>query len=448
MRVLVGLDDHDSPEGGCTTHFATIFVRSIIQDRNEVRLLSLPRLVRLNPAIPWKTRGNAALALEVETDDPKDLFYSLVNLTEEYDREFSKGKKYGRQPGVVVLPSSHLQSVRQFYIKGLKDVVIKGDVIAKLSKLSDTYFTLNRGVIGSVSALGFAPNEGFTYELILYRKSYIERPNLDDIIKSQEEKEFPKLFFNYDYLKNVAISVPRGPDPVLIGIRGNDTISLLSVAQELVKSSSLRDVLDGAMLFVTNQHTGVHVTDTVQPRPYRSVKVRGVVLGTEIKPGGDVFMRVDSGYEVYTTVVYKETGTLARAAQLLEIGDEIEVEAVVKPSTEYGLLLEAEAIRIVNLVDYELSNPKCPVCGGSSESLGKNKGFRCRRCGFVIKSNKVAVPKARGLTLSRYVSQRPRHLTRFDYVEVSRSEPDPKEVQDLLHKLNELFAPKAGLNFI
>jgi len=68
--------------------------------------------------------------------------------------------------------------------------------------------------------------------------------------------------------------------------------------------------------------------------------------------------------------------------------------------------------------------------------------------GFVIKSNKVAVPKARGLTLCRYVSQRPRHLTRFDYVEVSRSEPDPKEVQDLLHKLNELFAPKAGLNFI
>jgi len=167
MRVLVGLDDHDSPEGGCTTHFTTIFVRSIIQDRNEVRLLSLPRLVRLNPAIPWKTRGNAALALEVETEDPKDLFYSLVNLTEEYDREFSKGKKYGRQPGVVVLPSSHLQSVRQFYIKGLKDVVIKDDVIAKLSKLSDTYFTLNRGVIGSVSALGFAPNEGFTYELIL-----------------------------------------------------------------------------------------------------------------------------------------------------------------------------------------------------------------------------------------------------------------------------------------
>jgi len=88
MRVLVGLDDHDSPEGGCTTHFTTIFVRSIIQDRNEVRLLSLPRLVRLNPAIPWKTRGNAALALEVETEDPKDLFYSLVNLTEEYDRNF------------------------------------------------------------------------------------------------------------------------------------------------------------------------------------------------------------------------------------------------------------------------------------------------------------------------------------------------------------------------
>ena len=27
-------------------------------------------------------------------------------------------------------------------------------------------------------------------------------------------------------------------------------------------------------------------------------------------------------------------------------------------------------------------NPKCPECGGSMESMGRGKGFRCRRCGF------------------------------------------------------------------
>ena len=55
----IGIDDTDSLEGGCTTWLIT----EIIAELSDFDLISPPRLVRLNPNVPWKTRGNGALAL-------------------------------------------------------------------------------------------------------------------------------------------------------------------------------------------------------------------------------------------------------------------------------------------------------------------------------------------------------------------------------------------------
>ena len=55
----IGLDDTDSVKGGCTTWLAT----EIIKDLSEFDLIGNPRLVRLNPNVPWKTRGNGAVSL-------------------------------------------------------------------------------------------------------------------------------------------------------------------------------------------------------------------------------------------------------------------------------------------------------------------------------------------------------------------------------------------------
>jgi Predicted DNA-binding protein containing a Zn-ribbon domain len=60
--VYVGIDDTDSRNGMCTTYLATLIVEEL--ERRGIRLIDYPRLVRLNPNIPWKTRGNGALALE------------------------------------------------------------------------------------------------------------------------------------------------------------------------------------------------------------------------------------------------------------------------------------------------------------------------------------------------------------------------------------------------
>jgi len=53
--MFVAFDDTDSLESMCTTFLATEMIKAL----GVYDLIGLPRLVRLNPAVPWKTRGNS-----------------------------------------------------------------------------------------------------------------------------------------------------------------------------------------------------------------------------------------------------------------------------------------------------------------------------------------------------------------------------------------------------
>src|SRR5712691_1402282 len=62
MVLWIGVDDTDSLRGMCTTFLATEIIRDLTKDHD---LIGYPRLVRLNPSIPWKTRGNGAICIRV-----------------------------------------------------------------------------------------------------------------------------------------------------------------------------------------------------------------------------------------------------------------------------------------------------------------------------------------------------------------------------------------------
>jgi len=64
--TLVGLDDTDSRERGMCTTYVTARVAEAIESAGG----SVDRrlLIRLNPAVEFKTRGNAALCLETDLD--------------------------------------------------------------------------------------------------------------------------------------------------------------------------------------------------------------------------------------------------------------------------------------------------------------------------------------------------------------------------------------------
>ena len=71
-KIHVGIDDIDSNQGMCTTYIASLIVDEL--NRNNIKFLDYPKLIRLNPNIPWKTRGNAAIGLELEHDKPEEIF--------------------------------------------------------------------------------------------------------------------------------------------------------------------------------------------------------------------------------------------------------------------------------------------------------------------------------------------------------------------------------------
>jgi len=62
----VGIDDTDSPQGGCTTYVACKLAEKF--GKLGAKFVDYPNLLRLNPNVPWKTRGNASVSLRLEVD--------------------------------------------------------------------------------------------------------------------------------------------------------------------------------------------------------------------------------------------------------------------------------------------------------------------------------------------------------------------------------------------
>ena len=74
-----------------------------------------------------------------------------------------------------------------------------------------------------------------------------------------------------------------------------------------------------------------------------------------------------------------------------------------------------EKFQVIKLIDVEYKNPKCK-CGKRMTSAGKNKGFKCKKCGNKISSNqKVPETISRSLVEGKFyetpISAR-RHLAK------------------------------------
>ncbi|WP_455284279.1 hypothetical protein, partial [[Eubacterium] cellulosolvens] len=76
MRIHIGIDDTDSLAGGCTTRIAADLVFSLA--KKGATFLDHPNLIRLNPNVPWKTRGNGAVCLRIESDISSEAILELA----------------------------------------------------------------------------------------------------------------------------------------------------------------------------------------------------------------------------------------------------------------------------------------------------------------------------------------------------------------------------------
>ena len=424
------MDDTDSRGGGCTTYLLTRALE-VCHDSGYICHF-FPGLVRLNPNIPYKTRGNGAVVFSVSIgnideqntfslgaigdkpvvsitidekcaaplrDNDRALFQKLKQLV---DEESSYGNE-GTNPGLVVTSDTFGIS---HYIRGVREVYPLERAIGTLDrKRNSLYYGLGsmRGLVGCICALAWYQNFRLmeldhTYELISYRKPECwgtKRGIEPDLVRSLD-RELPETFNNYDPVNDKPLIYPNTPCPVLFGVRGND-YPKLSRTLEILDTREM----ERWQIFVSNQGTDDHLVLTLlgEIDNYGSVIVEGTVIDSSFTiKGGHVFINIgDRDNNIYAAA-FEPTKSFRNIVRSLCPGDRVRLHGGVKGDDK-----EADAVRkkmrpaladgfvkVINLEKLEfllktpelakISNPICPVCKTRMKSIGKGVGYRCRKC--------------------------------------------------------------------
>jgi len=423
MVLWIGVDDTDSLRGMCTTFLATEIVRDLTQDFD---LIGYPRLVRLNPNIPWKTRGNGAICLRV--GHGRGLATTIGEIGGRKIRSYPRGSKeveasevVGRianlverwscfddpttNPAFVVLsrpPSAKL------YWHTVRSVVTIDEASRAIRGLGTVRSYKNgRGIIGAAAATAWRPGDR-TYEILAYREPAAwGTPRIvePDSVKAMD-RAFLTTFNNYDYANRRAVITPRSPCPILLGIRA-DRPQELEPAMNRVESERPERWL----IFESNQGTDDHVTRGRPGDPFTTVNFDGEVTSApRTILGGHVIFEVDRE----EVTAYEPSKQFRKVVRLLVPGDKVRVIGAVRGSPKTVNLEKIEILRLA-VVTRKFVNPRCPDCGGRMRSRGSGAPYRCTRCGHHEPRNEeVRAEIARGLALGWYeppVGSR-RHLSK------------------------------------
>jgi tRNA(Ile2)-agmatinylcytidine synthase len=415
----LGLDDTDSTRNGCTTYLAALLVEKL--ERLNVEFIDYPNLIRLNPNVPWKTRGNGALCLRFEFDEEleEDIKQTAIDLVEESADIDVKGT----DPGIVFFQRQVIpDNIKAFAKKTETDIVTLKQATSLISEFGAEALGYNtcRGIIGALAAIGETLDGDHTFELITYRtpenRGLKRRVDMASIFEMDKQTQ-PFTFNNVDAEKHRVVITPRGPDPLLFGIRG-ETPEIVKKAFSIVKPL---EPVERWVIFRTNQGTDMHLT-TVQSlkqlKPHQSVIVRGTVSqNPRVVPLRHVIFAIQDATAGVDCAAYEPTGELRKVARELVEGDEVEVCGAVRwAQGGKPLTLNLEKINIISLSPKMAHrNPLCPSCGKGMESMGKGQGFRCKKCGAKLgAAEKVVIALPRGVKLGlHFTSTRSqRHLTK------------------------------------
>lgn len=411
------MDDTDSAEGMCTTFLCYNLVKSIIWHESEnTSLLDYPNLIRLNPNIPWKTRGNAALSIRLKTDiGPSEIFRICKNFI----------LKYATSPkansGLVILTGDSVpEEIQDFSRRALWSVLGLQETRKLISKFNIDFFGLRsqQGLVGALAGIGNLLADDHTYELIAYKQDpELPRKIEHSKIVEMSLRTFPNTFNSYDKDYDRVMIMPHGPDPVLCGIRGETARDVKNAFDMLQPMENL----GGWMIFRTNQGTGVHLNATIDildPKVYQSGKLVACVASKpRAEIGGHVFFNVASKSNEILCACYEPTGDFRRHAMELIPGDIVEVGGGIrKPTTLHPKVLNLEYFKPIMLAKKtRLVNPRCPSCRGSMTSRGRYQGFKCSKCNLISKNiSKFELEDARKVLHKLYLppTKAHRHLTK------------------------------------
>ncbi|MFZ0965882.1 MAG: tRNA(Ile)(2)-agmatinylcytidine synthase [Candidatus Bathyarchaeia archaeon] len=417
--MYIGLDDTDSTRKGCTTYVAALLVEKL--QKLGVNFKDYPNLIRLNPNVPWKTRGNGALCIRIQYDEnvEEKIKETAISAVEEHaDLEFR-----GTDPGIVFFKKAKIpKEVKIFAKNAITGIVTLKEALKLLKKFEAEAvgFKKGRGIIGGLAAVGETLQGDHTYEILVYRvpENYGLKREVDHAsIFEMDRVTAPYTFNNVDLEKRRVIITPRGPDPILFGIRG-ETPEIVKNAFEIVKPL---EPVERWVIFRTNQGTDAHlkrVEKLSQIKPYHPIIAMGIVsTSPKIIPLRHVVFSIMDESGQVDCAAYEPTGALRKIARKLIVGDYLEVYGGVrKPSENNPLTINLEKIRLLKLAPkIAYQNPICPKCGKRLKSMGKNKGFKCDKCGSRYPNlGKVEVKFKRETRKGLYITstRSQRHLTK------------------------------------
>ncbi|MBN2229545.1 MAG: DUF1743 domain-containing protein [Candidatus Thorarchaeota archaeon] len=440
-EIHLGLDDIDSPSGGCTTHFASLLVEYL--SKHSVNWNDYPNLIRLNPGIPFRTRGNGAVSLRFTTDtiEPDEILHQIELMINDYvDRLYPN-----TNPGVVIVTGKIPEAISRFSKKALWRTI----PIALAKRIIDEHNLVHyssgngRGLIGGLASIGNQLLRDHTYEYIAYRSmdQCGDTRGVDALsVKQMDEKMGDSVFSNVDDKKYRILIEPHGPDPVLYGIRGETAKSVIRAASYIKSEQKV----ERWTVFRTNQGTGEHLVHTMSIgdlRPYMAAIVHGFVeTPPRMMEGGYVIFKITDRKSVIDCAAYEPTRSFRETVMKLRRNDEIRLHVNVRPrSKTHGLTLNVEGLEVLKLSPLIQSlNPLCPHCLRRMKSAGRGKGYKCDKCGFRgATMNKIETHKERPIEIGLYLPplSAQRHLTRPFARNEHRNSGRPKHLIEKWHSL-------------
>ena len=365
--MRIGIDDTDSPAGMCTTYLGAVLAGRLAAAGMTVHGAVL---VRLNPNVIHKTRGNAAICLDVDGDPETAFTLSCAIVSELADLSCAE-----TNPGVVVTDTALPAG---FYRKAVRDFCTIPEAITLLRDAGAWFrgYKNCRGLIGAAAAAASSFEET-TYEVLVYRElgrwGTVREVDRESLFAA-ERATYPHTWDSVDAENDVVVCVPHTPDPVLFGIRGESPAWVLR-ARALVRSEG--PALE--QVFRTNQGTDAHlVPGTIGSlREGLSYLLSGTVASVPVTGrGGHVSFLLSAADATVRCMAYEPTKGFRDTVRMLAPGDEL---VAAGSSKEGSINLEKLQVRTV-APRVERRPPVCPACRKRMTSAGAGKGYKCRTC--------------------------------------------------------------------
>ncbi len=403
-KMLIGIDDTDSRNGMCTTYLGAVLKTALERHlRENVRL----HLVRLNPTIRFKTRGNAAVGITTRSA------HGVKDIVRAHIDKMACLRDENTHPGAVFINSDRPPAdIKRFSQEATQQELDISYAIQLIERNNVEFLTYKkgRGLIGALAAAGATLGEGdHTYELITYRYAQNHKKprfiNKDSAFEA-DKVTYPHTWDTVDRQNSTVVFSPRSQDPVLYGIRGDDPHHIFAAQRKIIS-----EPYEHMVLYITNQGTDQHIRYAPMQALADgcSYALTGIItVAPWTIEGGHVFFKIGRSQHILLCAAFEPTKQFRAVVRKLCEGDLVMIQGSFVEDC-----IHLEKLRIIELQDqFRDVNPIC--CNKRMKSRGKGKGFKCTKCKTIKRESDPKEPIYRDIVSGTYevAPSARRHLTK------------------------------------